>query len=65
MLALVLWMMAATGTLWWAWTWGVWMGFNLLAMLIYPTWIAPLFNKFQVLDDTALTERVRALMQLR
>ena len=63
LLALVLWMMAAAGTLWWAWTWGVWMGFNLLAMLIYPTWIAPLFNKFQALDDKALTERVRALMQ--
>jgi STE24 endopeptidase len=63
LLALVLWLMAAAGSLWWAWTWGVWMGFNLLAMLIYPTWIAPLFNKFQVLDDATLTERVRALMQ--
>ena len=63
LLALVLWLMAAAGQLWWAWTWGVWMGFNLLAMLIYPTWIAPLFNKFQVLDDATLTERVRALMQ--
>ena len=63
LLALVLWLMAAAGAVWWAWTWGVWMGFNLLAMLIYPTWIAPLFNKFQVLDDATLTERVRALMQ--
>ena len=63
LLALVLWLMAAAGSLWWAWTWGVWMGFNLLAMLIYPTWIAPLFNKFKVLDDATLTERVRALMQ--
>jgi STE24 endopeptidase len=63
LLALVLWLMAAAGQAWWAWTWGVWMGFNLLAMLIYPTWIAPLFNKFKVLDDATLTERVRALMQ--
>ena len=63
LLALVLWLMAAAGAVWWAWTWGVWMGFNLLAMLIYPTWIAPMFNKFQVLDDATLTERVRALMQ--
>ena len=63
LLALVLWLMASAGAVWWAWTWGVWMGFNLLAMLIYPTWIAPLFNKFQVLDDATLTERVRALMQ--
>ncbi len=63
LLALVLWLMAAAGHMWWSWTWGVWMGFNLLAMLIYPTWIAPLFNKFQALDDVTLTERVRALMQ--
>lgn len=63
LLALVLWLMAATGALWWAWTWGTWMAFNLLAMLIYPTWIAPLFNKFEVLDDAGLTERVNALMQ--
>ena len=60
--ALVVWMMGATGAYWWVWTWGVWMGFNLLAMLIYPTWIAPLFNKFKPLDDAALKDRVTALM---
>ena len=38
------------------------MGFNLLIMLIYPTWIAPWFNQFKPLDDTALRERVSALM---
>jgi STE24 endopeptidase len=60
--ALVLWMMGATGPWWWLWTWGVWMGFNLLAMLIYPTWIAPLFNQFKPLEDPALKTRVSALM---
>jgi len=60
--ALVLWMMGATGTWWWLWTWGVWMGFNLLALLIYPTWIAPLFNQFKPLDDATLKERVTQLM---
>jgi hypothetical protein len=30
--------------LWWLWAWAVWMGFNLLLMVIYPTFIAPLFN---------------------
>ena len=63
LLALVLWLMAAAGTHWWLWTWAVWMGFNLLAMLIYPTWIAPWFNKFTPLQDEALTQRVQALMQ--
>jgi STE24 endopeptidase len=59
---LVLWMMGATGSLWWLWTWGVWMGFNLLMLLVYPTWIAPWFNQFKPLDDPALKERVSALM---
>jgi STE24 endopeptidase len=60
--ALVVWMMGATGAYWWLWTWGVWMGFNLLMMLVYPTWIAPLFNKFQPLQDAELQQRVTALM---
>ena len=60
--ALVLWVMGATGTLWWLWTWAVWMGFNLLVLLIYPTWIAPWFNKFQPLEDPQLKERVTQLM---
>ena len=60
--ALVLWVMGATGTLWWLWTWGVWMAFNLLVLLIYPTWIAPWFNKFQPLEDPELKDRVTKLM---
>ncbi|WP_432730490.1 M48 family metallopeptidase [Variovorax sp. W6] len=61
--ALILWLMGAAGQLWWLWAWGAWMGFNLLLMLIYPTFIAPLFNKFQPLDDPTLKERVTALMK--
>jgi STE24 endopeptidase len=61
--ALILWVMGATGSLWWLWAWGVWMGFNLLLLLIYPTFIAPLFNKFQPLEDETLKARVTALMQ--
>ncbi|MBI2751489.1 MAG: M48 family metallopeptidase [Burkholderiales bacterium] len=61
-ITLVLWMMGATGAWWWLWVWGVWMGFNLLALLIYPTWIAPLFNKFQPLEDPQVKERVTQLM---
>ena len=60
---LVLWMMGALGSLWWLWVWCVWMGFNLLALLIYPTWIAPWFNKFQPLEDPQVKERVTQLMQ--
>ena len=60
---LILWLMGAAGSLWWLWTWSVWMGFNLLLLLVYPSFIAPLFNKFKPLDDEALTGRVTALMQ--
>ena len=63
LLALVLWIMQATGTLWWAWAWGALTVFQLLAMVIYPTLIAPLFNKFEPLSDDALVARVQALMQ--
>lgn len=61
--ALILWMMGAAGNWWWLWAWGVWMGFNLLLLLIYPSFIAPLFNKFAPLEDEALKARVTALMQ--
>jgi len=61
--ALVLWLMAATGSLWWLWAWVFWMGFNLLLLVIYPTLIAPLFNKFTPLTDETLKARVTALMQ--
>ncbi len=60
--ALILWIMGATGTLWWLWAWGAWMGFNLLILVLYPTVIAPLFNKFEPLADESLKARVQALM---
>ncbi len=61
--ALILWLMGAAGPMWWLWAWAVWMGFNLLLMVIYPLFIAPLFNKFQPLEDESLKARVTALMQ--
>jgi STE24 endopeptidase len=60
--ALILWLMGAAGGLWWLWAWGVWMGFNLLMLVLYPTVIAPLFNKFVPLADESLRSRVQALM---
>lgn len=65
-ITLIVWLMGAAGSIWWLWVWAVWMGFNVLAMLIYPTWIAPLFNQFKPLDDTEypnLQTRVTALME--
>lgn len=60
--ALILWLMSAAGSTWWLWAWAVWVGFNLLVLVLYPTVIAPLFNKFQPLEDGALKARVEALM---
>jgi STE24 endopeptidase len=63
LIALILWVMGALGSLWWLWAWGLWMAFNLLLLLIYPSFIAPLFNKFKPLEDETLKSRVTALMQ--
>ena len=54
----VLWIMGAAGALWWLWAWAAWMAFNLLLLVVYPTLIAPLFNKFEPLDDEPLQARV-------
>ncbi|KAF1022422.1 MAG: Protease HtpX [Paracidovorax wautersii] len=61
--ALVLWIMQAAGSGWWLWAWAVWTGFMLLMLVIYPVFIAPLFNKFEPLADEALKTRVTALMR--
>ncbi len=58
-----LWLMGAMGRFWWIYLWAGWFGFNLLAMLIWPTFIAPLFNRFEPLRDEALRERVTRLLQ--
>jgi len=58
----VLWLMEQMGPRWWLYVWLLWLGFNLLALLIYPIAIAPLFNKFTPLADAPLRERIEALL---
>ena len=58
----VLTLMDKTGALWWLYAWLVWSGFQLLMMVLYPTVIAPLFNKFTPLDDASLQQRIEGLM---
>ena len=62
MATLVLWIMASAGPWWWLWAWAAWVAFQLLILIIYPTVIAPLFNKFEPLPDESLKQRVQALM---
>jgi len=61
-LAVVLWLMQQAGTLWWIYAWLVWAAFSLLVMVLYPTVIAPLFNRFEPLKDASLAERVQQLL---
>ncbi len=63
LILLVLWLMGIMGNTWWLWVWGVWMGFNLLVLTLYPTLIAPLFNKFTPLADQSLRERIEGLLK--
>ncbi|CAG0124300.1 STE24 endopeptidase [Rhodocyclaceae bacterium] len=59
----VLWLMEGMGGNWWLYVWGVWVTFNLLLLFIYPSFIAPLFNKFLPMQDDALKSRIEALLR--
>jgi STE24 endopeptidase len=59
----ILLLMQRAGTLWWLYAWFVWVGFTVLITWAYPSFIAPLFNKFTPLHDAALKERTEALLQ--
>ncbi|NMM37261.1 MAG: M48 family metallopeptidase [Glaciimonas sp.] len=63
LLWVVLMLMEKSGNLWWLYTWLVWSGFQLLMLVLYPTVIAPLFNKFTPLADASLVQRIEGLMQ--
>lgn len=58
----VLWLMGQAGSLWWLWVWVVWSVFNVLVLAVYPTFIAPLFNKFAPMEENDLKRRIEALL---
>lgn len=61
--AAVLWVMGNTGPSWAWWAWGLWVVFNILLLWLFPTVIAPVFNKFTPLDNPEIAERIHQLMQ--
>lgn len=63
MIVLVLWIMATTGVWWWIYAWTAWLLFSLTMMWLYPAVIAPLFNKFRPLEDSALRGRIEDLLR--
>ena len=63
LLAAILALMRSAGPAWWLWAWLLWVGFNLAVLVLYPTVIAPLFNKFEPMPQGPIRERVEALLQ--
>jgi len=61
LLSALLLMLKYTGTNWWIWAWAVFLCFQLLITVIYPTVIAPLFNKFTPLEKSDLKADIEQL----
>ncbi|MBE9567430.1 MAG: M48 family metallopeptidase [Proteobacteria bacterium] len=62
LLYVILWLMQQTGDQWWIYTWLVISGFSLFMMWVYPTWIAPIFNKFEPLEEGETLNRITSLL---
>ncbi len=63
LLWVILTLMTEAGEYWWVWTWFVWVAFNALMLWLFPTFIAPLFNKFKPLEDGPLKDRIEDLLK--
>jgi STE24 endopeptidase len=59
----ILWIVQTSGAYWWLFAWLLWTGFTLFVTWVYPTLIAPLFNRFQPLPDKLLQQRLESLLQ--
>ena len=62
LLLLSLWIISNLGNLWWLWLWIFISIFNFSMLTIYPTYIAPFFNKFLPLKDTKLKLKIEKLL---
>lgn len=63
LLSLILWLLDLATPMSWLWAWLGWMAFNALLLFIYPVLIAPLFNKFTPMPDSAHKQKLDALLQ--
>lgn len=59
----VLWLMQASGSYWWIWVFCFIFAFQFLMMIVFPTFIAPLFNKFEALPENELREAIAKLAE--
>ena len=63
LLCLLLIMVKYTGSNWWVWAWLIFFSFQILMAVIYPTVIAPIFNKFTPLEQDQLSEKIERLAE--
>ena len=54
--------MSAIGDYWWIYVWAILSFFTITMMWIYPTFIAPIFNKFKPLENNSLRNRIDNLL---
>jgi len=62
LLLAVLWLMQGIGERWWLYVWLVWVAFSVVMLVVYPSFIAPLFNKFAPMQEGDLKRRIEALL---
>ena len=62
LIGVILWLMEKAGEYWWLYTWLVWTAFSLFIAWAYPTWIAPIFNKFTPLEEGETLDRIQKLL---
>ena len=54
--------MSVIGEYWWIYVWAVLSFFTITMMWVYPTFIAPIFNKFKPLENNSLRNRIDNLL---
>ena len=54
--------MSTIGDYWWIYVWVILSFFTITMMWIYPTFIAPIFNKFKPLENNSLRNRIDNLL---
>ena len=62
LIMLVLWLMESMGDFWWLYAWAALTIFSVLMMWAYPKFIAPIFNKFQPLEEGEVLDRIKTLL---
>ncbi len=62
LVAAILWLMNQAGKNWWIYAWLLWVSFSLIMIWAYPAFIAPIFNKFNQLEDASMRTRIEDLL---